>query len=283
MKTTLYYQVMHQRRNPLKDAVVQTIYSILSIPKMTLEVFTRKSFGERYFSLFTGIGATIGLAILPFTFDTTDKYPFRLGQMIGDNIVWYLALIGFVVAMVMRYVEILREPSVFEFGKYSLSQGVHQKWFKSKVLSYIPWKYTKRQVDTFLEPGFFFILGLLVFFIVNPFVGMWLLLSSSCFLVANNISYIQGDHFVMNIIDILIMTEVYIESFVDNAPIEKTKGFNFYGRKPAERHFREAVSKVATATTETMKDRHGRDIDFEKILREAFDKNGKVSYNFYEH
>lgn len=280
MKITYYATVKMQRTFPLEAAAIKMIYNILSIPKMALEVFSRQSFGERYFSMPLSILTIIALAILPITFPTTDQYPFRLMQMIGANISWYIYLAGFTTMAVLRQIEINREPSVFDFAKHSLSDGQHQRWFQNLVLNRLG-KLTPRVIDIWVEPGFYFLLGLVIYFMIAPFIGLWILFCALCFMLANHISYREGDHMIMDWIDRLIEAQQFERFFVDNRPTSETKGFKINGRRPTKKKLNEALSKIAMASQGDMKDKDGRTIDWEWLKKNAFDEDGNPHLHYF--
>lgn len=59
MKKNLYFQTMFQRTNGIKMIILDFFLSIASWPRLMIEVFIRKNFGERYFSLAAAITITV--------------------------------------------------------------------------------------------------------------------------------------------------------------------------------------------------------------------------------
>ena len=240
MKAAIYQKAMMRRKNPIADHIVNFIYNLTTVPKLTLEVFIRKSFGERYFSFAMGIITCIVLSVLPYFFPTTDKYPFSIFQMIGANLLWYGYVGALVTVLIIRKREIAREPSVFDFAKYSLYQGKHVNWYIEYIILKIPYL-TPRVIDKVVDPGFFFLIGLLSILLNSPFLGVWLIFSSLCYHLSNTIAYHQGDHFVMDLIDGDLVVRQMENSLVFNMSPEETQGFSIYGRRPVKMEDRRAI------------------------------------------
>lgn len=240
MKAAIYQKAMMRRQNPIAEHIINFIYNLTTVPKLTLEVFIRRNFGERYFSFAMGIITCIVLSVLPYFFPTTDKYPFSIIQMIGANLLWYGYVGALVTVLIIRKREIAREPSVFDFAKYSLYQGKHIDWFAKTILMQIP-RITPRMIDKVIDPGFFLLVGLLAMLLGSPFLGVWIIFSSLCYHLSNAIAYHQGDHFIMDLIDITITAEELEKSIVYNMSPEETRGFSVYGRRPVKMENRKAV------------------------------------------
>jgi hypothetical protein len=280
MNITYYSSVKMQRQFPLEQALLKLIYNILSIPKMALEVFSRKSFGERYFSPLISIVGIIILAVLPTAFPTTDRFVSSIWEVVGANMSWYLYLAGFTTMCVLRYLEILHEPSVFDFAKHSLFDGEHQEWFKKLVLDRFG-KLSPRTIDIWVEPGFYLLLGIVLVSLQFVFIGAFIILCALCYMLANQISYSQGDHMIMDWIDRLIEAEQFERFFVDNRPTSETKGFKVNGRRPVGKKMKQAVAKLATSSTGDLKDKTGQPVDWDWMKKNAFDDEGNPSLNYF--
>ncbi|CAG5011145.1 hypothetical protein DYBT9275_04891 [Dyadobacter sp. CECT 9275] len=55
MKTNLYYRAVFRRQSMLNEFVMDFFLYFCSYPRLMLEVFVRKNFGERYFSFFSAL------------------------------------------------------------------------------------------------------------------------------------------------------------------------------------------------------------------------------------
>lgn len=252
MKKNLYYRSIYGRSNILKGAILIFFFTFSSYPRLLLEVFIRKNFGERYFSFISAVTITILLSVWPFisagithmlSFGGYGR-TFDFGDVFQHYFTWYLFLLAFMYKSMERNEEIKRLPSVFDFARFSLYTGERHprilafKW-KGKSLDV-------RQVETLVEPGLFFFIGLFLM-LIGQSVGTLLVLSSIFYSLSYMTAYMIGDHFVMDKIDEMICNEEMVGSFVEDREPSETRGFSFYGRKPTDPETRR---KLADAFTE---------------------------------
>ncbi|MBW4889201.1 hypothetical protein KXQ82_05720 [Mucilaginibacter sp. HMF5004] len=248
MKRNLYYKGMYQRKNVIKDALMSLGAWTLSWPRLLLEVFIRKNFGERYFSLFTAISLTCVLFWLPIGIDRA-RLPFGGGSVtsvIGHNATWYVYLAAFVYFAFKRQKEIKRERSWFE-KKFSLYNGdINPRFHNLKIGN---WVIDRRTISTTYEPLFCFIVGLVLTACLQK-IGVLIIYSSICYGVSYYGEYLSGDHFVMDMMDEMIANENLVKSFVNQAPPEKTNGFEVKGTPPNNPDFRRKVADNMLADDE---------------------------------
>lgn len=239
MKKNLYYKTVYGRRNVLKNSILIFFFTFSSYPRLLLEVFIRKNFGERYFSFMSAITVTVLLSIFPFasagithmlSFGGYGR-SFDLGDVFQHYFTWYLFLIAFMYKSMERDEEVKRLPSVFDFARFSLSTGERHprilafKW-KGKSLDV-------RQIETLVEPGLFFFIGLFLM-LIGQRVGMLILISSIFYSLSYVAAYMIGDNYIMDRIDEMICNEEMVNSFVEGRDPSETRGFSTYGRKPTD-------------------------------------------------
>lgn len=231
MKKNLYYKTMFRRHNVIKEFFFNLFFSICSGPRLLLEVFVRKNFGERYFSFSTAIGLAFLLALLPLFFATAFylKGDAGFGTFILHFLTWYAAIAAFVYMSLKRRNEIKRLPSVFDFARFSLSAGNLDNRFLDFNLQ--GRRFTIREVETTVEPAFFFIIGLGLMLLAQP-IGLVIMFCAICYSVSYFATYWKGDNFIMDKIDEMILNEEYTNSFVDGMDPEDTRGVRYYGRVP---------------------------------------------------
>jgi hypothetical protein len=241
MKKNLYYQKRYQRKNVIKEALMSLGAWALSWPRLLLEVFMRKNFGERYFSLFTAIALTCVLFWVPIGIDRA-RSPFGGGSVtsvIGHNITWYLYLMAFIFFAFKRQNEIKRERSWFNFEKFSLYDGdIHPKFLNLKIGK---WIVDRRTISTIYEPLFCFAIGLVLTICLQK-IGVLIIYCSICYGISYYGDYLSGDHFILDMIDEMIANEKLVDSFVNQTPPEKTNGFEVRGTPPKDRDFRRKVA-----------------------------------------
>lgn len=218
----------------MKEAILAFFLAICSWPRLLLEVFLRKNLGERYFSLSTAVVMTVLLALTPIVFQQITHRlfgSFGWGPFIGFFGSWYLFLAAFLYMCQRRHEEIKRLPSVFDFGRFSLSTGqIDPSLLKITINGHL---IDVRIVETVIEPSIFFVLGFVLFMTAQP-IGVVLMLSALCYSFSYVGAYHQGDHFIMDKIDEMICNEEMVNAFVEGREASETRGVQFYGRRPAD-------------------------------------------------
>ena len=236
MKKNLYYQIIFQRRNVLKEIILSFFLAVASWPRLVLEVFLRRNMGERYFSFSTAVIIIFFLAILPAFWVIKNNYNASPFSALTEYPTWYLflAVVGY--ASYRRRLEVKRLPSVFDFERFSMSTGlVHPEVYKRFPTANI------RTISTLIEPGICLVVGIALAFMKQP-VGGLIIICSLIYGLSYMAAYYQGDHFVMDQIDKMICNEELVASFVDGQDASKTRGFEAYGRRPADPEMRRKVA-----------------------------------------
>jgi len=234
MKKNLYFRQMAQREK-LNHAALGQLINFTAYPRLVIEVFIRKNFGERYFTLATAQLVLIGLIVIP-VFNTKSYIHMDWSTFLVHYATWYLFIAAYYVFSVRREREIKREPSVFEFGKYSLYSGdIDPRFYRING-----GKTNIRKIETSYEPLLFLIPGIVLALIGQP-LGWLLITCSFCYAAGSSAAYKLGDDFVMNTIDEMIFNEELEETFVNDKQPEDARGVRFYGRKPADEENRRKV------------------------------------------
>lgn len=240
MQKNLYYRSVLRRENLFKVFILGLFGSIASYPRLLLEVFFRKNFGERYFNLASAIYLTLILAVVPFAakglmryFDDDGSSSFWMHYA-----TWYIFLGLFLLKSIQHYQAMKRTPSVYDFARYSLSSGsTHPQFFKVQIPGINP---DRRNIEILLEPGLFFILGI-VLWLIGQKVGILLTICSIFYSFSYQLAYHNGDNFVMDKIDEIICNEELKKAFVDDVHEDETRGFRFMGRRPENPEMREKI------------------------------------------
>ena len=239
MKKNLYYKTMFRRHNRVKEFFFNLFLSICSIPRILLEVFVRKNFGERYFSFSTAMIAAFILFWIPFfTMSFTVAISRSQGWIESKFLIfilfyltWYAGLAAFVYMCIKRRNEIKHLPSVFDFARFSLSAGtIHPEFYKISIKGK---HFNVRQIETMIEPAFFFLIGFTLF-LMGQIVGNLIMFCAVCYSISYFATYWQGDNFIMDKIDEMILNEEYVNAFVDGMDPDDTRGVRYYGRAPVD-------------------------------------------------
>jgi len=233
MKKNLYYATVYQRNNLLRDFILSFFLGISSYPRLILEVFLRKNMGERYFSLASAITIAVVLAFIPMSIL---RFEYPLFTVIARNLLYYAFLAAFLVFSAFRYREVKREPSVFDFARFSKTGGrVNPIFFKIKLFGREP---DIRTVEIWYEALPFFVLGwLLILLGLGTFLGPLLVICAIIYSLSHAGGYKRGDDFLMDKIDEIICNEDLTDAFVKDR--ESPRGFRWYGKKPSSEDLRE--------------------------------------------
>lgn len=245
-----FYREVFRRKNLIKDFLLPLFLSIASYPRMILEVFIRKNFGERYFSFATAITVFTILLILPFAFSFNyyGMYQPDLWSVLKENKLWYSFCIFFLYISYQRKEEIKRLPSVFDFSRFSLYGGDIHPFLIDLI--YKQKAFTIRQAEIFIEPLFFFLIGLALSIIGQAPLGILIIICSLLYSLSYSGAYYLGDNFIMDKIDEMICSEELVNTFVSDLPPSETRGFHVFGRKPASEDKRRKVYEHMTSEDE---------------------------------
>lgn len=243
MKRNLYLiKGIPQRSNPVKNFILNLFSSSSSLPKLLLECFVRKDFGERYFSLSTALIMAFVLCFVPPLFLFGSAWRMGWGDIIKEFILhyltWYVFLAYFIRVCFLRKKEITRIDGEFDTTRYTFSTGnlddrIMNFKFKGKGFNI-------RQVETIIEPGLFLLIGF-VLMVLGQFVGILIFLSSIVYSLSYHLMYSLGDDFILDMIDNRIANQVMVSVFVDGVEDDPT-GFRMRTRRPADQSLREDIA-----------------------------------------
>jgi hypothetical protein len=243
MKKNLYYRNVYKRSNVFHSISVTIFHTIASYPRLLLEVFIRRNLGERYFTFFGCIVMALVLSLVPFFSNGIFSFlgysrSFEFTTFLVKNLSWYVFLGVFILFAIKRRAEIARKPSVFDFGRFSLSTGESLPFFYQIKIFGTP---DPRLVETFFEPLFFFVIGF-VLTLFGQSVGWLILVCSLLYGLSYRGAYKLGDDFVMDKIDEQIANEETYKAFVEGKEPHLTRGIRFYGRRPVDPEKRRQVA-----------------------------------------
>lgn len=245
MQKNSYFRNVLRRQNMAKMLVFNFFLGLASYPRLLIEVFTRKNFGQRYFSFATVLTVLAILSAIPAIsnglISLFGRHSYHQASFWSKYATWYLFTGAFALFAFFRSREIKRNPSVFDFGKFSLYAGdINPNFYKIQLFGK---KAGIREIETLYEPATFFILGLILNYLGQN-VGMLLMVSSVAYSISYMAAYQSGDNFVMDHIDEVIMNEELENAFVNDLPGEKTRGVRFHMDKPASKNMRSKLSET---------------------------------------
>ncbi len=247
MQKNLYFRTVFKRENVFLKVLFNTFLSLCSWPRLLLEVFLRKNFGERYFTLVSAITVAVILIFIPLGADQLFSMFNPYGRHGGQEsnfwtkyATWYVFLAAFLYFSFMRSEEIKRNPSVYDFGRFSLCAGdINPVFYKLNFWG----KATSRKIEIFYEPALFFIAGIILMFIGQK-LGLLLIISSIFYSLSYAGAYKNGDNFVLDKIDEMIISEETEKAFVYDEEINNTRGVKFRIRKPNGEDLRRRVAET---------------------------------------
>lgn len=265
MKKNLYYSNVLRRQNILAETVLGFFSFCASYPRLVLEVFIRKNFGERYFKLISAMTVAAILIAYPLikqqlaggadAFDMDDEeggfgMARKAPSYLKPYYSWFVFVALFLGASVMRWLEQRRNPSVFDFARYSLSRGqINPVFSKMKISGK---RVNLRLIETVFEPLFFLLIGVILYFLLGQKVGLLLAVCSIFYSLGYVAAYAIGDNFIMDKIDEIIVNQELKKSFVDGLDESQTRGFRFMGTMPDNIETRRQIfSNMVTGTEET--------------------------------
>jgi hypothetical protein len=248
MKKILSYRATMSRHQAIRGTIDLVVLAFSSWPRLLLEVFFRRDFGERYFSFSSAVMVTLVLAYYPIIKDTGVLSFFGrgyhygeqsgIGEIIRQNLLWYGYLVAFMIMAYRRRQELQRVPGHFDMARYSLSTGVIDRRFFD--IEFGGKEVTVRTVETLLEPALFFFIGLLLWFFGQP-LGKLFVLCSIIYSLSYQAMYRLGDEYLLDLIDKRIVNENLSNVFVDGEDASEAQGLRFYGRIPADPNFRKEL------------------------------------------
>jgi len=241
MKKNLYYRAVSGRKNSIKDMIGAFFYGLSGYPRILLEVFIRKNFGERYFTLSAASVNFIVLFFIPFFMDMIPNRGYyggsdtSFGDVILKNITWYLFLATYIYFCILRWKEIKKSKRIYDFTRYSLSDGTTDPRLSSIKIN--GKQVDNRTLETLIEPAFFFVIGVILLICVQK-IGLLLILASIIYSLSYYYAYRHGDNFVLDKIDEMISIKNMYKSFVDGLNPDETDGFKTRGERPKDAGYR---------------------------------------------
>ncbi|GCC49834.1 hypothetical protein SanaruYs_00480 [Chryseotalea sanaruensis] len=219
MKKTIYNSAPIQRSEIDRNQLAKYIDST-AMPKLILEVFIRKNFGERYFTFWSAIKATLVLAVLPlfilyfpriFFIPKFRLQPIQWPDFFWSYATWYVFTIAFLIVAYKRHEETRRRSNEYDFETDSLYAGdIHPRFLKNKTFG----EPNIKTIETLSEPAFFFVIGIALI-IFGQSLGMLLVLCSILYSWNSRLQYKIGHHRTLDTIEERLFNNQKFETYVD--------------------------------------------------------------------
>lgn len=272
MKKNLYFHSVYPRKNAFKEFCYRIFLSASSQPRLMLEVFIRKNFGERYFSITAATSIAIFLIAVPFTvifggstaylllrdtaylstsINSDSKFWDLMFLIVTKFATWIAFTVYFIITCIKRYKETRRNPSVYDFSKYSLYSGDVSPQIQMLRLNFrfklfnkefiVDIENNPRTLRIFYEPAIFFIAGLLLM-IFGQLIGYVIFYCS----IIYSLGYIGAIHksnkYILDIIDDIILSRQAKEAFINDKDPRETNGVEYICKKPNNKDLRANVA-----------------------------------------
>lgn len=224
----------------------EIMYGLGSPFRLILEVFIRKHFGQRYFSFGGIIILTLLLGILPIW--GTKWFLTHVFHHYGDSSAivyarfwsWYVFLAGLLFMGWRRRQEILNSPGIAREEKLTVYSGdIDMRFFN---LFGSKFRFSIRQVEMLIEPGFFFAIGFILY-MIDQYLGYLLMFSAVMYSLSYVASYYFSDNKILDILDDIIANRNFFSAFVGNGEINPNHGVRWSAHKPYDEKVRERIAR----------------------------------------
>ncbi|GAB3040056.1 hypothetical protein [Spirosoma pulveris] len=250
MQRNQYYRQVYKRTNAFKVAIYMMFLNSSSWPRLTIELFTRRKFGTRYFTFSGTIVFAVLLACYPVLNQISASFLFRhrsygpdlnFGELLKHYLTWYAYLAAMVYRAYHHWSQIKREPGDFDFNWFSLSPGLVDARFFNVEWGGKP--VNVRMVETLIEPGLFFFIGFMLW-LIGQSLGPLLMICAVIYGMSYRAQYYIGDNFMYDKSDELIANRQLHNTYVNGMDASQTQGFQVYGRRPADPDFRRDLADM---------------------------------------
>jgi len=245
----LFWVGYEARGNAILGAIVGLAFVIAKYPSIIIEVFFRKKFGERYFTLSSSIFIFF---LFLFVCIAPNFMNFLGGGIGGGNIYVDVPLLLFAGAFLYKSIvqrqEIKKYGVTYKLDRFSLSQGEYHKFFKDRWgQNLIGLPVNSRTVEIFFEPIVPILIGL--FFMLIPFLkilGVILFLCGVIMVLRQFGRAIQGRNAVLDIIDQNIVSQDKAGVLMEEKPIEEVHGIRLPVALPSDQGVRQMLMDGTT-------------------------------------
>lgn len=221
----------------MTEALQNFFLGVSSYPMLLVEVFLRSKMGERYFSLSHAVKLAVLLVLVP-TF-----LHFTSGQDWGDTFksFWSMYLFAglFSWFTFKRHKETWRPATEFDFSRFNLSTGEVFPFLKS--VKQVDGSINYRKIEIWLEPLIILAAGILLLLMAQFLMGCLLVITAIIYHQHYDIAYKQGDEFVLDIIDEMIINRDFSRDFIHDET--SSTGFRTrFTKKPSLKEVREELN-----------------------------------------
>lgn len=241
MKKSVYYRSIYGRQNRLLYWIDKIVIGISSYPRLVIEVFIRKNFGERYFNGASAVTVAVLLALIPKYGDSLNPFAafsrYRSydhsgssGEFWGKFATWYLFTAAFAYFSYIRWREQKTSPGVFDFKRFSYHDGdrpLQDLLAKTNAFGWL----NIRNYEIFIEPALAIAAGALLRSFGQA-LGSLLIICGVILYFYKVAVYRCGDNTIMDKIDEIICNEDLTDILMSKDGDVSENKFSVKGRKP---------------------------------------------------
>lgn len=237
MKKNVYYKDVYCRVNVINLILDHITTGIGSWSNMLVEVFLRRNFGERYFTLATAITVICILFFIPIglgDFFSFSRHYSRSssGEFWAKYTTWYLFIVAFAYFSFLRLKETYRNPSTFDFEKFSLSSGYKFLYYKIEKEDKVGW-INHRNYEILIEPAMAIFIGALLRACGQP-LGILFIVVGVILFFSKSAVYRGGDKALLDKIDEIICNEDLGEILSSRPGTVSKRGLEHKGKQPRD-------------------------------------------------
>lgn len=265
MEKQIFMRKSMQRGNVIKTSILSIFRLFTCYPKLLIEVFIRRRFGERYFSFSTSLILAFLLAVYPviavkisnLSITKMDRLRASMSginepeaSILPDYLTWYIFIAVFVYVCWRHQQEKRRLPNTYDFALLSTFSGiVYQGFFSMKMPHGRP--VTIRDIECYIEPALFFCIGFLLY-LIGQNLGELLMICSLFYSMNYIAEYTEGDHAMLTIIDQMIVNKNMEQVIFGDVNPEDAEGVQWRARKTTSDAVKRKIVEVMTDDEEIL-------------------------------
>ena len=241
-KARLYFRKIYPYVSFFREILFGFFSVLAHLPARIVEIFLRRNFGERYYSLDAPVIMFLAMSYPLYIWISTGSYEFI--QMMGFSWFWILFSFVFLGFAIKRKREINHDLQSFDDAKYSMYSG--DEWsiwyrFENKLPRLFKRDTFFYNIERVYEGGLFLIVGFVFLFIpFSRYVGVLLIFSGASYMFTMYLRYLKSRDMVLDQIDDKIHNEDMHDAFTND---KSKRGFRWFGPKPDDPQFRETIAE----------------------------------------
>ncbi|MCP9749995.1 hypothetical protein [Ferruginibacter sp. HRS2-29] len=198
------YQKPLQRENKFFESILDFFHRKSSLPRLMLEVFIRKDFGDKYFNLGSAFSVFFVLCVLPlglYWVFYKNSYGIPVKSFWDVYWSWYLFIALFVFFSIKRSIEVRRHKKDLNFHRNDPGTSL-AIFYRIKLFG----EPSRKIITSLYEPLAFFVLG----FILSKLgvqIGVLIMTNSVFYSIGTYAEFHYGDNFFRDSVQSIVKGE----------------------------------------------------------------------------